>query len=260
MLKKWYDREDKCEQDLSEEHLSLIDILGGVYESMDYDSEFNDRASPSLELQKGAEDVIFSDTLSNTQVCELRGLLNEFSDVFSDIPNRTDVVQHSVKLKSDDPVHKKPYPVPYALRERMQKEIDNMTEVGIIEPSTSPYAPPVVLVRKDDSSIRFCCDYRALNSITVFDPRPMPRMDDFLNEVSRAKFISKIYLTKGYWQIPLDEDAKQKSAFVTPMGHYQFTVMPFGMVNAPATFVRLMHKVFDGLHSFVQCFIDDIGI
>nr|XP_034310523.1 uncharacterized protein LOC117684040 isoform X3 [Crassostrea gigas] len=260
MLKKWYDREDKCEQDLSKEHLSAIDILGGVYESMDYDSEFNDRASPSLELQKGAEDVIFSNTLSNTQVCQLRGLLNEFSDVFSDIPNRTDVVQHSVKLKSDDPVHKKPYPVPYALRERMQKEIDNMTEVGIIEPSTSPYASPVVLVRKDDSSIRFCCDYRALNSITVFDPRPMPRMDDLLNEVSRAKFISKIDLTKGYWQIPLDEDAKQKSAFVTPMGHYQFTVMPFGMVNAPATFVRLMHKVLDGLHSFVQCFIDDIGI
>ncbi|XP_052713999.1 uncharacterized protein LOC128187632 [Crassostrea angulata] len=129
MLKKWYDREDQCEQDLSKEHLSAIDILGGVYESMDYDSEFNDRASPSLELQKGAEDVIFSDTLSNTQVCQLRGLLNEFSDVFSDIPNRTDVVQHSVKLKSDDPVHKKPYPVPYALRERMQKEIDNMTEM-----------------------------------------------------------------------------------------------------------------------------------
>lgn len=88
----------------------------------------------------------------------------------------------------------------------------------------------------------------------------MPRMDDLLNEVSRAKFISKIDLTKGYWQIPLDEDAKQKSAFVTPMGHYQFTVIPFGMVNAPATFVRLMHKVRDGLHSFVQCFIDDIGI
>lgn len=81
MLKKWYDREDKCEQDLSKEHLSAIDILGGVYESTDYDSEFNDRASSSLELQKGAEDVIFSDTLSNTQVCQLRGLLNEFSDV-----------------------------------------------------------------------------------------------------------------------------------------------------------------------------------
>lgn len=186
--------------------------------------------------------------------------MNEFSDVFSDIPNITDVVQHSVKLKSDEPVQKKPYPVPYALRERMQKEIDNIFEVGIFEPSTSPYASPVVLVRKDDSSIRLCCDYRALNSITVFDLRPMPRMDDLLNEVSRAKFISKIDHTQGYWQIPLDKEAKQKSAFVTPMGHYQFTVMPFGMVNAPVTFVRLMHKVLDGLHSFVQCFIDDIGI
>lgn len=185
-------------------------------------------------------------------------MLNEFSDVFSDILNRTDLVQHSVKLKSDEPVYKKPYPVHYALREHKQKEIDHIIEVGIIEPSASPYASLVVLVRKDNSSI--CCDYRVLNSITVFDPRPMPRMDDLLNEVSKATFISKIDLTKGYWQIPLDEDAKQKNAFVTPMGHYQFTVMPFGMENAPATFVRLMHKVIDGLHSFVQCFIDDIGI
>lgn len=148
MLKKWYDREDKCEQDSPKEHLSAIDILGGVYESMDNDSEFNDRASPSLEFQTGADDVVFSDTLSNTQVCQLRCLLNEFSDVFSDIPNRTDLVQHSVKLKSDEPVHKKPYPVPYAMRERMQKEIDNMIEEGIIEPSTSPYASPIVFGKK----------------------------------------------------------------------------------------------------------------
>lgn len=93
----------------------------------------------------------------------------------------------------------------------MQKEIDNMIEVGIIKPSTSLYASPVVLVRKVESSIGLCFEYRTLNSITVFDPRAIPRMDDLLNEVSRANFISRIDLTKD----PLDEDTEQKSAFVT---------------------------------------------
>ena len=261
MLKKWFDREEAMNES---ESLKVgvvgCEVTGGLYENTDEDPDFIDNASPSLDTGRGVDDVGFSESLSDQQVCQLKDLMHEFSDVFSDIPNKTDLVHHSVKLKSDEPVHKKPYPVPYALRERMQQEIDNMMEVGIIEPSTSPYASPVVLVRKSDSSIRFCCDYRALNSITVFDPRPMPRIDDLLTEVSKAKFISKIDLTKGYWQIPLDEDAKLKSAFVTPMGHYQFSVMPFGMVNAPATFVRLMHKVLNGLHDFVQCFIDDIGI
>ena len=88
----------------------------------------------------------------------------------------------------------------------------------------------------------------------------MPRMDDLLNAVGKSKFVSKIDLKKGYWQIPLDEDTKQKSSFVTPMGQYRFTVMPFGMVNAPATFVRMMNKVLEGCSGFAESFIDDIGI
>lgn len=88
----------------------------------------------------------------------------------------------------------------------------------------------------------------------------MPRIDDILNKISKAKFISKLDLTKGYWQVPLDDDAKRKGAFVTPFGHFSFTVMPFGMVNAPATFVRLISKVITGLEDFTEAFIDDIGI
>lgn len=102
----------------------------------------------------------------------------------------------------------------------MQKEIDNMIEVGIIEFLISFYVLLVVLVRKDDFFIRFCCDYRVLNSIIVFDLRFMLCMDDLLNEVSRVNFISKIDFIKGYWQILLDEDVKQKSVFVIFMGYY----------------------------------------
>lgn len=88
----------------------------------------------------------------------------------------------------------------------------------------------------------------------------MPRVDEILNKVSKAKYVSKIDLTKGYWQISLDSDAAKKSAFVTPMGQYSFTVMPFGMVNAPASFVRLMNKVLKDCKEFADSFIDDIGI
>ena len=135
-----------------------------------------------------------------------------------------------------------------------------MLKADIIEPSSSLYAAPVVLVKKKDSTIRFCVDYRSLNQVTIFDPRPMPRMDEILNKVSRARYVSKIDLTKGYWQVPLDRDAEEKSAFVTPFGQYQFTVMPFGMVNAGATFVRLMNKVLNGHEDYADSFIDDVGI
>jgi hypothetical protein len=88
----------------------------------------------------------------------------------------------------------------------------------------------------------------------------MPRMDEVLNKVSKARYISKLDLTKGYWQVPLDLESRQKSAFITHFGHYQFTVMPFGMINSGATFVRMMDKVLEGFDEFADSFIDDIGI
>lgn len=154
----------------------------------------------------------------------------------------------------------KPYPILYALQDKVKRELQQMMDLGIIEETDSPYSAPVVLIKKKDNSLRFCVDFRELNKITVFDPRPMPRIDAILNKISKAKFISKLDLTKGYWQVPLDDDAKRKSAFVTPFGHFSFTVMPFGMVNAPATFVRLVSKVLTGLEDFTDAFIDDIGI
>ena len=88
----------------------------------------------------------------------------------------------------------------------------------------------------------------------------MPRMDEVLNKVSKARYIGKLVLAKGYWQVPLDLESRQKSAFITPFGHYQFTVMPFGMINSGPTFVRMMDKVLEGFDEFADSFIDDIGI
>jgi hypothetical protein len=112
-----------------------------------------------------------------------------------------------------------------------------MIKAGIVEPSDSPYATPIVLIKKKDQSLRVCVDYRGLNKETVFDPVSMPRMDEVLNIVYKAKCISKLDLTKGYWQVPLDLESRRKSSFATPSWQYQFIVPPVGMMNSGATFV-----------------------
>ena len=113
-----------------------------------------------------------------------------------------------------------------------------MLEEGIIERSYSDWAAPVVIVPKQQdgitTGIRICVDMRRLNSVSNFDAYPLPRIEDLIEQLGEAKFISKLDLTKGYWQIPLSTETKEKSAFITPYSLYQFNVVPFGMKSAPA--------------------------
>ena len=157
-------------------------------------------------------------------------------------------------------VRQRPYRIPQAMRDTVKAEIDKMLKAGYIEPANSPYGSPIVMVKKTDSTWRFCIHYRRLNAKTVFDSQPMPRVDELIEKVGAARYISTIDLAKGYWQIGLDDEAKQKSAFVTPFGCYRFNVMPFGMVCAGATFMRLMNTVLHGAESYASAYIDDIVI
>lgn len=197
--------------------------------------------------------------LSPKQKSEINDLIVSFSDVFSDLPGCTSTVSHKIYLTSEIPVHRKPYPVPHHLQTHFDEEVANMTKLGIIEPSTSPYCSPSVLVRKADNTWRFCVDYRALNDASFFDAEPMPRMDEALGNFLGDKYFTEIDLCKGYWQIPLCDESKPLTAFATKQGLMQFTRMPFGLKTACASFIRLMRKVLIGLKN-TECYFDNIVV
>lgn len=132
--------------------------------------------------------------------------------------------------------------------EKLQLEVQEMLRLGVIEPSNSEWCSPVVIVFTKDGSLRICIDFRKLNSVSEFDAYPMPRVDDLLEKIGAAKYINTLDLCKGYWQVPLEKSSRQYTAFRTPpAGLFQFTVMPFGLHGAPATFQRLMDQVLQRL-------------
>ena len=262
MLKVWHERVEKDkDNDVQTDIAACLKVILGLStdEGTD-DSEMNPAISPVLQRKESVDDVHISPELTSDERKQLKELMVEYDDIFSDVPQVTNIIEHKVVTRTEEPVYKRAYPIPYALRDKVKKEIDDMLKAGIVEPSDSPYAAPIVLIKKKDQSLRICLDFRDLNKQTIFDPVLMPRMDEVLNKVSKARYISKLDLTKGYWQVPLDLESRQKSAFITPFGHYQFTVMPFGMINSGATFVRMMDKVLEGFDEFADSFIYDIGI
>jgi len=125
----------------------------------------------------------------------------------------------------------------------LSEEIDNMLVMGIIEEFTAAYASPVVMVEKPDGTKRVCVDYRKLNCVTVFDPEPMPTKEKIFAKLSDDRFFSKFDLSKGYWQVPVREQDRDFITFICHRGLFRLCVMPFGLVNAPATFSRLMRRV-----------------
>ena len=210
------------------------------------------------------KDVEISEHLTSEQKQMMSNLLEKYSCVFSDKPSITNVAVHHIETLDAKPIRQAPYRIPHALKEKIQAELEDMLKLGIIEKSNSNWAAPVVIVpKKQDgvqTGIRICVDFRKLNSVSNFDAYPLPRMEDLIENLGEAKFITKLDLTKGYYQIPLSPETKEKSAFITPSGLYQFNVMPFGMKSAPATFQRMMHDVLAGLELFVGTYIDDIII
>ena len=188
---------------------------------------------------------------------DIKKFLLEFQHLFPDVPSRTTCMYHDVDVGSAPPRKQHPYRVNPLKLEYLHKEIKYMLENNIIEPSQSEWSSPCVLVPKADGTFRFCTDFRKLNTVTKTDSYPLPRVEDCIDRVGKAQYVTTFDLLKGYWQIPLTERAKKLSAFVTPRGLYQYRVMPFGMKNAPATFQRMINHLISGMDG-CEAYIDDV--
>ena len=194
-----------------------------------------------------------------------RWLQNKFAGTIrNDLPqkdeSKSDSVVHEIDIKPDAKLPRsQPYNTTLQSEKIISNIVDDLIEKNFIVPSKSPCSSPVVLVPKKDGTYRLCVDYRALNKVTVKDPFPLPRIERLLACIGNAKIFSTLDLHSGYHQIPMKKDDTFKTAFVTPTGKYEYTVMPFGLVNAPSTFARYMADLFRSL-PFVCVYLDDILI
>jgi len=205
------------------------------------------------------QDIVINNQLTSVQKSQLKDICQAYKDIFTTIPGKCNITTHSIRTNTETPISQRPYRIPVAKREAVKQQLDDMLRQGLITPSKSAWSAPIVLVTKPDNSIRICIDYRRLNAISVSDNYPIPRISEVFEKIGSAKYLTQFDLTKGYYQIPLSEDTKDKSAFVTPYGLFQFEVMPFGMKTSPATFARLMDNVMNEYPHAVAYF-DDIVI
>ena len=203
----------------------------------------NGRLVASTSLALGDIDAEQNDIFASYIDSPYYELLREFSDVTAHTGydlGQTHIVQHEIPLLNEAPIKQRFYRCSDGLREELQKQISDMREQGVIRPSTSPWASPVLLVKKKNGTYRMCVDYRKLNAVTRKDVYPLPRIDDLLNKFNGSKVFSSFDLMKGNYQIAMKESDKEKTAFVVENGLYEFNVMPFGLNGAPNTFQRLM--------------------
>jgi hypothetical protein len=192
-------------------------------------------------------------------------VVNEYPDVFPEelpgMPPDRDIEFVIDLIPGTSPIAKRPYRMAASELTELKKQLEELQRIGFIRPSSSPWGAPVLFVKKKDGSMRLCVDYRALNEVTIKNKYPLPRIDDLFDQLKGAKYFSKIDLRSRYFQLKIRESDIPKTAFVTRYGQFEFTVMSFGLTNAPAYFMNLMNKIFmDELDKFVVVFIDDILI
>lgn len=195
----------------------------------------------------------------------LQKLLSSFSDIFeepSSLPPYREGFNHKIPLEAgENNVILRPYRYSALQKDSLDKMIREMLDQGIIQYSSSPYASPIVLVKKKYGSWRLCVDYRGLNKQTIKDKYLIPLLEDLLYELGGSKYFSKLDLRAGFHQLRMAPEDVHKTAFKTHSGHYKFLVMPSGLTNAPCTFQGLMNHVFGPiLRKFLLVFFDDILI
>ena len=199
--------------------------------------------------------------LTEEQRLELDRRHAKFSDRVTHTLGFANFEENDINVKESYPLRTRPYRIAPGMFADLKGEIDDLISKGIIVPSRSPWSSPMVPLRKKRTGhVRFCIDYRKLNKITISDPYQMQCIEDLLNLVSDAVWLSKLDLNKGFYQVPLSRGSQDKTAFFKPWGKYAFTRMPVGLKNAPAAFQRCMQNTLAHLSENSSAYIDDILI
>ena len=216
----------------------------------------------SPQVEAALWELVKETSLGAEEQDKLFVLLMDYADIFAmnkDQLGRTDVLQHRIYTGDAPPIRQQFRRMCQQKKQELRALLAEMLSKEIIQPSSSPWSSPVVLVRKKDGTSRFCVDYRKVNSVTRKDAYPLPRINDVLDTLAGSKLFSTLDLISGYWQVGLHQDDKEKTAFCTSEGLYEFNVMPFGLCNGPATFQRLMDLLLAGIQwNSCLVYLDDI--
>ncbi|CAF4645831.1 unnamed protein product, partial [Rotaria sp. Silwood2] len=194
---------------------------------------------------------------------QLRLILQQHMKIFdiSKVTQANTHIQHTINTGDSLPISSRPYPRTIEQRRELQDEIQKMTQTNQIRPSNSPWSSPVIIHKKKDGGIRFLVDYRKLNSVTKKDCFPQPTTEELLHRLGGHRFYTKLDLKSGYFQLPIHETDKEKTAFITQDGLWEFNVLPQGIMNGPPTFQRTMHNLLGyGRWNYVMVYLDDILI
>lgn len=185
---------------------------------------------------------------------KLNKLCTEYADIFAletDTMTVNNFYSQDIRLKSTEPVYTRNYRTPHTQKQEIKRQVEKLIENNLIEPSVSNYNSPIILVPKKgtgpDKKWRMCTDYRALNKNVVADRYPLPRIDDILDNLGKAKYFSIIDLYSGFHQVPLNESSRDYTTFSTENGSYRWKVLPFGLNISPNSFSRMMTIAFSGL-------------
>ncbi len=201
--------------------------------------------------------------LTAAQVVSLESVLKKYSSAFSrgsEDLGRASLIFHKIDTGDGGPIRQGMRRIPQQIPV-LKEEIDKLQKAEAIEPSISPFASPVILVRKKDGTMRLCIDFKKLNAITKQNAHPLPRIEDIFDTLSGSKYFTTLDMAMGYHQVEVHPDDREKTAFTTPFGLFQYKVMIFGLATAPATFMRLMTIVFSGmLYNTCLAYLDDIII
>ena len=207
-----------------------------------------------------AEAKITGSVVTEDRQKDIEGWKHDYKDILTKEPGLTTLKEFRIDTGDHAPIQQRPYNTPQSLKDSIDKELEWLKMKGYIRASESPWTSPMVTVRKPDGTARLCVDFKAINQITEPIPFYMPRVEEVLESVGKSSIISKLDLTKGYYQVPMHPEDIKKTAFMCHQGRFEFLRMPFGVKNAPAVFQEMMQGLFRDCSTFCSPYMDDLII